>query len=272
MAKTEAVYGLTLTPELINSLLNHNHLGENEDNSMTKISNAELSDASGQIKSDFYNYLNELKVVASGNALEVVVQPGFVFLSNYQSRFISLTAVGLLDNASQLICINSAGAVERVLNQPPGSVLLARVTTTSGAVVQIQDLRSRTNLVLPNTSGQAPLAQGSTSTGQNSDNIFELFQDIASGSAVSVRSDGRIVKTNPTNFAEYIGVLQAPGFAGDFKEVALAGQVDSSRSSLTPGVKYYLQYTNNALILAKTSTSFYIGKAIRSTSLLLASI
>lgn len=271
MSKTIVDYGSVITPELINSLNTHNHLGLDLDGSNSRITNAELSTAPGQILGDFYGFLGQLQVVPSLATLKVKVNSGQVLTVSGELKAISEQEISLLDNAQQLILINQSGLIERSLELPFGAVALARVQCQSGAILGIQDLRPKTTLILP--LGQS--SQGQTSQFSEVRQQFEQFRafgDLLAGALVSLRPDGQIEKLNSKNWRKWIGITQIAALNGQFAPVALPSQIDRTRLNLVPGQDYFIQYSNGQLLSTKSLSSFYAGKALSPNSLLLASL
>lgn len=265
MAKTQFTYGVPITPDFLNSISNHRHTGFDEDGSSEQITNAELSKADGQIYSDFYKHLNELKVTQV-SALLVRVNSGYVLLPSGQLRYLQESQLSLPDNSTLFIYIDQAALLKVAPQTELGSQLLARVRTTSGATVLLEDLRQRSVMQLPlSTSNQprfiAPLDQLA---------LFDSAENIQQAQAVSMRPDGRVERLNQSNWKKWVGIAQLPSPKGDKCRVALPGRVANAFTALTPGQDYYIQYTTQSLQPTGSLTSFYCGRALSKTELLLA--
>lgn len=265
MAKTVFKYGVPITPELLNALGNHDHRGEDRDGSSPKITNSDLTLESGHILSDFYSHYRELKV-EQATALKVKVYRGVVLLPTGRTRAIEETELQLADNSIQFIFVDQTGLLRVGQQTELGSQLLARVQTSSGATTLVEDLRQRTVTQLPLQSGQSPVFVAPLDQLA----LFDSAQDINQATAVSIRLDGRVEKLNQSNWKKWIGFTELSSVQGSKCRVALPGRVCAAFSRLMPGQDYYVQYTTGSLILTRSVTSFYCGRALSQTSLLLA--
>ena len=113
-----------------------------------KIPNYWLSDEPGNIKSDFYNTRNALKV-EEVSGLTVSVQPGNVTLPSGTLVSIGLTNLVLDDNVVNIIYIDDQGDLRKSSTAPQLGLLIARAETSGGSISgQIEDLRTNVNMLV----------------------------------------------------------------------------------------------------------------------------
>lgn len=101
-----------------------------------------LSNDTTQIKPRFVKFENELKVTAS-TGLTVTVTSGTAVLLNGTRTAITATSIAVPNGAVSYVYIDESAAVATSTAIPLKGLLLARVTTVSGAITTVEDLRPR---------------------------------------------------------------------------------------------------------------------------------
>lgn len=143
MPKTVFVNGTVVTPEFLNSLQNLNFLGLATDGSYPAITNADLSNAAGQIKPEWVAWRDTLKVSAgTGAAINYV--GGVVTKRDGTTQSIAPGTLALPADGTFFVFLDRDGSVAQSSSRPTYGVPLARVTTVAGAISgAIEDLRPR---------------------------------------------------------------------------------------------------------------------------------
>ena len=147
MAKTTFVSGSQVTPAIMNALNNPIFVtNADDDGEIPKITDADLSDGSDQIKAGWYAFRDGLKVTA-GSGLVCNFAAGSVTLPLGTIQAITAGTItmvpGTTSTTTNYIWVNTAGSVVTGLTYPTVSLPLASVVTASGAISSITDLRPR---------------------------------------------------------------------------------------------------------------------------------
>lgn len=142
MAKTTFVNGTVVTPEFLNGINNPVFDGQDYDGHFPKITDDDLSTATGQIKPEWQAFRDTFKITA-GTGLTINYQGGAVLLPSASS--VVTVAPGTLsvpNNATSYIYLDSSGALATATSPPILSRVLAKVMTSAGAISSITDLRT----------------------------------------------------------------------------------------------------------------------------------
>ncbi|MBD2449416.1 tail fiber protein [Nostoc sp. FACHB-152] len=116
-----------------------------------KVTDAYLSDSSNQLKSRFYNFYDRLKV-SQQTGLTFSYLGGVVLLSNGTLASISPGTINLPNNATSFVFVGSNGTVQQSSVLPNECFPLALITTTSGTLSTLVDLRDKViDRVAPST-------------------------------------------------------------------------------------------------------------------------
>lgn len=107
-----------------------------------KVIDEYLSDAPDNIKTNFYNFYGRLKVTGS-TGLSISYNGGPVLLNNGSIVSISSGSLSLPDNSNTFVYINSLGAISSGATLPNESFPIALVTSSSGNITNIADLRDK---------------------------------------------------------------------------------------------------------------------------------
>jgi hypothetical protein len=147
MAKTTFVPGQRVTSAFLNAINNPVFVSTpDDDGELGKITDADLSDASDQIKSGWYTFRDELKVTA-GSGLVCNFTAGSVTLPSGAIQTISAGTITLVPGTTSItnnyIWLDASGSVVTGLTYPTISMPLALVVTASGAISSVADLRPR---------------------------------------------------------------------------------------------------------------------------------
>jgi microcystin-dependent protein len=126
-----------------------------------KVLNENLSDASDQIKTQFYSWFNRFRVsVSSGLTVSItsgIIQSGGLRVSIPPQSF------SVPNNATNFIWIGKGVGDSTILvrispDLPANAIALAKVTTVSGVITQLEDIRNPVAEYLPPEIPQAVLA------------------------------------------------------------------------------------------------------------------
>lgn len=191
MAKTVFAPGSTVTSTFLNAINNPVFVDTPAaDGEIEKIKNSALSDAAGQIKQEWTTFRDNLKVSA-GSGLSVTYSGGAVTLPSGVILTVSPGTLGsLANNAVNYIFVDQSGTLGTTTTYPVVGLLLAAVTTVSGAVTVVQDLRPRFS-VMPIASairvfGGTNLTDKSCTNGEVLDQGIYYFKNFTVPAGVSI--------------------------------------------------------------------------------------
>ena len=145
MPRTNFGHGTPITPEFLNKIARPRIDGLDEDGSLPLITNANFQNAPGNVVYDFYNYVDRGGVIRDvSGGLNIYVNSSVVLAPDNSVITIPARVFNLPDNTITWVsAVRSVGGLEYVVTPtaPPTGVRLARVTTGSGQVISIQDMR-----------------------------------------------------------------------------------------------------------------------------------
>lgn len=142
MPKSTFGSGTIVPPAWFNAQQNLIFDGQDLDGHQAKLTDDALSDDSNQIKARFAALLDEFKAELQ-SGLYVKINAG-TYKNGLQHVFhLPETVLPVADNASSFAYITNAGNVEVSTLQPPGMLLLAKISASGGGIVNIEDKRSR---------------------------------------------------------------------------------------------------------------------------------
>lgn len=142
MVKTVFVNGTTVTPAFLNAINNPIFDGSDLDGHAPKITNASLSDTPGDIKPEWQNFRDALKVSA-GAGLSASYLSGSVTLPTGAVLTVIAGVVGLAASTTNYVFVSEQGTVIASAIAPIVGVPLAQVLTNANSVLQVIDLRPR---------------------------------------------------------------------------------------------------------------------------------
>jgi hypothetical protein len=104
-----------------------------------------------------------------------------------------------------------------------------------------------------------------TGGGQNSVE-FTAAENISSGQAVALKTDGQIEAADSANLVNVIGLAAAAITSGATGDINVFGGINEAQSSLTIGTNYYIN-GSGSLTTSSTSPSLKLGQAITATTI-----
>lgn len=145
MTKTTFSNGTIVTAAFLNAINNPVFVdAPDDDGEIAKISNSDLSTASGQILPEWTTFRDTLKVTEGAAAGSVNYTAGVVTLTDGTIQAIqSGTIAGLAGTATHFIFVNDSGVVTSSTTRPTIGLVMAAVATSNGVVGAITDLRPR---------------------------------------------------------------------------------------------------------------------------------
>jgi hypothetical protein len=146
MPKTIFVNGSVVSASFLNAINNAIFKSNpSNDGELPLITNNDLSSNAGQLKPEWESFRDTFKV-SSASGLTINYQAGTVTLPSGQISVIAAGSLLLNNNQTNYIFINELGSVASSLIQPQFGLPLAIVTTISGAITNIIDVRPRFNI------------------------------------------------------------------------------------------------------------------------------
>ena len=104
-----------------------------------------------------------------------------------------------------------------------------------------------------------------TGGGQNAVE-FTAAENIASGQAVALKTDGQIEAADSANLANVIGLAAAAITSGATGDINVFGGINEAQSSLTIGTNYYIN-SSGSLSTSATVPNVELGQAISATTI-----
>lgn len=95
---------------------------------------------------------------------------------------------------------------------------------------------------------------------------FTAAENISSGQAVALKTNGQIEAADSANFTDVIGLASAAITSGATGDINVFGGINEVQSSLTIASDYYVQ-ANGSLSTASASPAIKIGQAISATTI-----
>lgn len=140
MAKTTFAPGVVISSAFLNAINNPVFDGADLDGHYPPITNADLDTNSGSILSE-WNAFKDNFLVTADSGTTVIVSAGSLLTPTGSTLSLPLTSVALPDNTNSYVYVDTDGIVSYSSELPGISYLLALVTTSSGTVSNITDLR-----------------------------------------------------------------------------------------------------------------------------------
>lgn len=142
MTRTSFGYGTPIEPEFLNAVAYPKITGLPEDGHLDLLTNDDFLNQPGTIVYDFYKNIDRLKASRFGvSGLSITIQGCSILGSLGELIIVPTTTVNVPDNTISWVWIDNAGAVQVTTFNPPSGIRSARVTTGSGTITQIMDLR-----------------------------------------------------------------------------------------------------------------------------------
>ena len=104
-----------------------------------------------------------------------------------------------------------------------------------------------------------------TGGGQNAVE-FTAAENISSGQAVALKTDGQIEAADSANLANVIGLAAAAITSGATGDINVFGGINEAQSSLTIGTNYYIN-SSGSLTTSSTFPNIELGQAISATTI-----
>jgi hypothetical protein len=141
MAKTAFSKGSEVTAAWANAITNPVYAqNPSNDGELPAPTNADLSQAPGQIVPEWTEFRDQLKVsVTSGLGIEW--EGGTIRDAGTGVFVVPAGTLSLANNATNWVHVNTSGSVVSSTTEPGVGVMMARITTSSGAVQTVVDLR-----------------------------------------------------------------------------------------------------------------------------------
>lgn len=215
MSKTVFNSGTVVSATFLNAINNPVFTAvADDDGEIPLITNDALSNEAGQLKPEWEMFRDSFKIKA-GAGLAVEYTGGIVRLGNNTQITIAPASIAVVDDSVNYIYINELGAIATSLaaNLPARLVLLAIVTTVSGSVSTIVDMRNERFSVKPKWAtvrglgGSGEMGNVSFSTNISLDEGEYFYKDITieAGTIVTVEKAATIHCHSLTIY----GVLEA---------------------------------------------------------------
>jgi hypothetical protein len=143
MPKTSFVNGSVVTPAFLNAINNPTYVDSPEfDGEIKRITNADLSNAPGEIKQEWTKFRDEFRVSVQSD-LTVACTGGSITMPLGTIQVFAPGLYVVQNNALSYLFVNETGAIVSSLVYPVVGVLLAAITAVSGVITSIVDLRPR---------------------------------------------------------------------------------------------------------------------------------
>jgi hypothetical protein len=141
MAKTAFSKGSEVTAAWANAITNPVYAqNPSNDGELPAPTNADLSQAPGQIVPEWTEFRDQLKVSAT-SGLGIQWQGGTIRDAGTGVFVVPAGTLNLANNATNWVHVNTSGSVVSSTTEPGVGVMMARITTASGAVQTLVDLR-----------------------------------------------------------------------------------------------------------------------------------
>jgi hypothetical protein len=223
MTKTTFVNGTTVTSDFLNAINSLAFDDQDLDGHHAKIVNSDLSDAAGQIKPEWEGFRDTFKVTA-GVALAATYKGGAVTLPNGTVSVIAPGTVALADNATNFIFISSTGIITSSTIRPLMALLLAQISTVSGAISgSVVDLRPRF-IIAPRqdairsfggSGGEGNYTLSGTATFDQGEYYFQDFT-IQAGAVLTITGGAHIYVARNASIAGTVNVNTATNGGAGF--------------------------------------------------------
>jgi hypothetical protein len=142
MTRTSFGFGTPIQPEFLNAVAYPKITGLPEDGHLDLLTNANFLDQPGTIVYDYYEGINRLKSDRFGIAGLTITVNGFTMLGPLGDLITVPTQnVNVPDNSVSWVWFDGVGAIQVTSFNPPAGVRSSRVTSGSGQITQIVDLR-----------------------------------------------------------------------------------------------------------------------------------
>jgi hypothetical protein len=142
MTRTSFGFGTPIQPEFLNAVAYPKITGLPEDGHLDLLTNDNFLNQPGTIVYDFYQKIDRLKASRfSVSGLNITVQGCTILGPLGDLLSVPTTTVAVPDNAVSWVWVNNSGAIQVTNYNPPAGVRSAKVTTGSGNITQISDLR-----------------------------------------------------------------------------------------------------------------------------------
>lgn len=229
MPKTTFAPNQILTAAQMNAIANPVFDGLDLDGHNPKIIDAWLSDAPGQIKPQWQAFRDAL-LVTSSTGLTVQHTSAVVTLQDFTVATIAAGTLSLSNNATTFIFISEAGAIAQGTLLPVRCIPVAKVTTASGVVTSIEDLRPRF-AILPQARSLRVFggsgSQGAYTLNSGTDTLSGeyYFTDftVAAGTTLTIRGAATIYCSGNVNIAGTVTVTPpvkgGQGYVGNLSGV-----------------------------------------------------
>jgi hypothetical protein len=144
MTKTVFYDGITqVKAEFLNAINNPVFRAKPEqDGELPLISNTDLSTAPGQILPSWQEFADGFKVTTYDH-LTVAYNGGVYRLTGGSPQVLNSGKLSVPDNAQTYLYLNLSGQIAQSSDYPVFGKILAKVTSVSGSIIQIDDFRSR---------------------------------------------------------------------------------------------------------------------------------
>lgn len=147
MPRTNFGHGTPISPEFLNKIARPRIDGLDEDGSLPLITNSNFQNAPGNVVYDFYDYVDRGGVIRDvSGGLNIYVNSSVILGPDNTVITIPARVFNLPDNTITWVSAvraTTGNGLEYVITSsaPPTGVRLARVTTGSGQVISIDDMR-----------------------------------------------------------------------------------------------------------------------------------
>lgn len=144
MSKTTFSTGTVVTSQFLNSIqnlqFNKNSGQPLNDGEYYKLTNDNLENTAGNVRFDYYNFVNQLQVT-EGTGLVVNISGGRFVTKTGQPTGVPNTTISVPNNAISFVYIDEDNIVRVATNTPAIGLTLARVTASAGSITNIYDAR-----------------------------------------------------------------------------------------------------------------------------------
>jgi hypothetical protein len=182
MPRTNFGSGTPITSEFLNAVGYPKITGLALDGHLDLLTNANFQNTPGNVVYDFYADADQLKAsVDVSGGLNVKVNGTRLLMPNGEVVIVPTTVVAVPNNQVTYIYLDELGVIRQSSTNPPAASRSARVTTGSGQITSIEDLRSK-SLWLPNVAALAVFGGNSTQ------DIVTGNGDVVMGGVVNCRN------------------------------------------------------------------------------------
>ena len=142
MARTSFGAGSPITPEFMNAVGYPKITGLPLDGHLDLLNNGNFDQAPGNVVYDFYDLANRLRSTKdAAGGLTLRIEGGTILSPNGSRVSIPAQTTNLPNNQISFVSFDSSGSLRVTPFNPPSGVRSARVTTGSGQITSIEDLR-----------------------------------------------------------------------------------------------------------------------------------